>query len=96
MLLGDDEPKFTTWSHERNRLLAMALEYHESQICRGCGQPLHESTDEDGPIYSAEDYQCRGCAVLSDAGGEEDAPGTHWYVDVKRRQRGSRSGVVPR
>lgn len=95
MILGDDDPKRASWSAERNRLLAMALEYHERDVCPGCGQPRHESTDPDGPDYSAEDFQCRGCAVLKDAGSDSDQPGTYWYLDVKRRQRASRSGVVP-
>ena len=85
MLLGDHDSRYTSWTTERNRLLAQALTIYESTLCKGCGQPLHESTDEDGPDYSAEDYLCRGCAVLSQAGGEKDAPGTHWYLDVKRR-----------
>ena len=93
MLLGDDDPKHGSWATRRNRLLATALTIHESQICGGCGQPLHESTDPDGPDYSVEDYVCRGCAVSKDAGSESDEPGTHWYLSVKRQ---ARSGVVPR
>lgn len=87
MLLGDDSPKSTSWTSARNRLLAMALQHHESQVCRGCGQPLHESAGDDPPDYSVEDYQCKGCELLAEAGTPEDKPGTHWYLDVKRRQR---------
>lgn len=86
MLLGDDDPTHRLWSTEKNRLLATALTIHESQVCHGCGQPLHESTDPNGPDYSVEDYMCRGCAAMSDAGSEHDEPGTHWYLDVRRRR----------
>lgn len=94
MLTGDDDPKRATWSHERNRLLAMALEHHEQDVCPGCGQPRHESTSDDHPDYSAENFLCHGCAIVKDASSENDEQGTYWYLDVKRRQ--SRAGVVPR
>lgn len=84
MLLGDDDPANARWGY-RNRVLAQALTLYEAGLCKGCGQPLHEATDEDGPQYSAEDYLCRGCAVMHGAGSEHDKPGTRWYLDVKRR-----------
>jgi len=93
MLLGDDEPKRASWSSERNRLLAMALEHHEMDVCQGCGQPRHESTGEDPPDYSPDYVECRGCALLADARSEEDKPGTQWFLEVRRH---SRAGVVPR
>lgn len=83
MLLGDDEPRHSRWG-ERNRLLAGALTIFESMTCGGCGQPSHESTDPDGPDYSAEDQLCRACAVLSQAPSEDDEPGTKWGLSVRR------------
>lgn len=91
MLLGDDDPKNSSWGERRNRLLATALTILEAQICSGCGQPLHESTDPDGPDYSIEDYECRGCKLVDESEtGKSDAPGVKWYIDVKRRRQRAR------
>ena len=84
MLVGDDV-KNRKWATVRNRLLAMALTMHEQSLCQGCGQPVGESSDPDGPEYGAEDYECRGCAVLAEAGSADDKPGTKWYLDVTHR-----------
>jgi hypothetical protein len=86
MLIGDDDPKHGSWATYRNRALATALTLHESHLCSGCGQPLHESTDEDGPDYSMENYECRACKLIgsSDIGGKDEKPGTHWYLEVRR------------
>ncbi len=72
------------WS-SRDRNLAIALDQYDASICGGCGQSLHESTDEDGPDYSVEDRHCRGCAQLKDAANDNDQPGTQHYLEVVRR-----------
>lgn len=79
VLIGDDDPQASRWT-PKNRALALALTIYEAGLCKGCGQPMHESIDEDGPQYSAEDIHCRGCAIMSQAGSDADKPGTKWYL----------------
>lgn len=95
MLFGDGDAKRASWANDRNRLLALALTILEAQTCSGCGQPLHEAASDDPPDYSPENYRCAGCAVLSQAGSENDEPGTKWYLDVTRRPAPS-SANTPR
>lgn len=73
------------WS-QRDRNLAIALMQFEASTCGGCGQPLHESTDPDGPDYSVEDRQCRGCLTLDGSASENDEPGTQHYLEVTRHR----------
>lgn len=73
----------------------LALEWQAEQRtkCRGCGNPLDETSDPaNARLYAAEEIHCQACAVLtwrrnaiSEAAREDsDAhAGTHVYV-VKR------------
>lgn len=57
--------KDTSWSDERNRLLAVALTILESETCNNCGTPawIGRSTDSE-IVFDIESTTCFGCAEL--------------------------------
>jgi hypothetical protein len=57
------------WTHE-DRVLATQLHEYESALCRGCGNPLHETTAPENEFaYKAMDpIRCHRCTVSQVAG----------------------------
>lgn len=90
MFLGRiPEPGESLWTDD-DRAWAMALLSVEAEVCKGCGQPLYESTDqalEEG--WQAEVIKCHACAIAGrhmeswqHAGGDPHGANVH----VKRRE----------
>lgn len=66
-----------------DRLLVLALQAHEDDLCPGCGQPRTYSMDRDAARrYAVREVTCNGCAELDrvDAGNQQRKPGVRRYV----------------
>ena len=62
----------TSWTDERNRLLAVALTILESESCDSCGTPawIGQSTSRD-IVFDVDSSTCFGCAELEKASDDE-------------------------
>lgn len=83
---GPGEPLWT----DSDRAWALALALVEEQACRGCGQPLGESTDPDlEEAWVAEVIRCHACTTAGHAGERFHAEGGDQHgasVHVHRKE----------
>lgn len=79
MLRGQRRPG-KKWT-ERDRVLLLALQAYEDDLCPGCGQPRTYSFDDDAEgRYPAHSATCHACASLdrsSKAHGDKGPPPGH-------------------
>lgn len=76
---GPGEPLWTDIDRDE----ALALLQAEWDACRGCGQPLSESTDPDAEgCYTVDELLCAGCQVR-----EVVAEGKHYRGRMLRVRR---------
>ena len=74
---------------EEDRILAEALQIDEDERCKGCGQYLDESTDDDmDGWYEAETVTCHGCAARDRHTKEQKEPEPGELVWVRNTYTG--------
>ena len=81
MLRGQRRPG-KKWT-ETDRLLILALQAYEDDLCPGCGQPRTYGMDGDAQgHYAAHKATCWGCSVKqrADKAEKEPPPGQYRYV----------------
>jgi hypothetical protein len=87
------DPGEPLWTDD-DRAWALALLEVEAEVCRGCGQPLAESTDPAlEEAWTAEVIRCHACATggrkaeaFQKSGG--DAHGANVHVHRREARRG--------
>ncbi|MFF2954337.1 hypothetical protein ACFVVU_23705 [Kitasatospora sp. NPDC057965] len=87
---GSGEPAWT----DSDRAWALALLQVDDETCRGCGQPLAESTSpelEEG--WVAEVIRCHACTTAAQTSnrfqqGGGDSSGVHVHVHRREDHRG--------
>ncbi|MFJ2863678.1 hypothetical protein [Kitasatospora sp. NPDC087314] len=85
-VVGAGEPLWT----DSDRAWALALLTVEEDTCRGCGQPLTESTDADAEnAWTAEVIRCHACTTAHQRSTQfqkdgGDLGGAHIHVRHRR------------
>ena len=64
MLRGERKPG-KKWT-DKDRIFAMALAVYESDLCRGCGQPMSLSSGDHPHDYDINTIVCAGCRELEE------------------------------
>lgn len=82
VLQGERKPG-KRWT-DKDRAFALALTAYESDLCRGCGQPMSRTTGEHKHDFEVDTITCVACEELeqfkSSAKGESLPAGTKTFV----------------
>lgn len=88
------------WTHH-DRSLALALNYYETDLCNGCGQPMDEAMDPDNEraYHAPSPHRCHACTAIATKTEEyKDVPHASEalrFTVEKRAPRASGVGMTP-